>query len=457
MKVLRQAVLWPYGIAHFGKSLFWHSSELVFAFFLTERAGLPATWMGVLLAGGLVLSALIDLAIGWWLRGASFTLARACRWQFVGACASAAAITPLFAADLLPEAWRMAWTALLATLFRIAYALYDIPQNATLGLATRNAKERARLAALRLSCSGIASIAVATALAWLVSGGSQNGSGRFSLVTLGMSAVAIGSAWYLTRLRPPPAGESAVPTATPTSGTGIGLVPLLLLMFLVSIATSVFGKLEPYYVAYRWQGQGGTIIIAASVGLTVAQPFWLIALRRMGHLRTLCMAIILLGAGAIAFTLADIAGYYTQAAFAFLFGAANGGIATLLWASFADRVAAERPAASASAFALLTAISKFGLAAASLTVASWLFLADYRVDGMGLGLAMAGIPAAAVTICLAVMALSVPIRRGGDHRRTCQRRSKSRPFGGVKPGHRVTCRGEWREGVARGPLPPALV
>ena len=40
---------------------------------------------------------------------------------------------------------------------------------------------------------------------------------------------------------------------------------------------------------------------------------------------------------------------------------------------------------------------------------------------------------------------------------SCQRRSKSRPFGGVKPGHRVTCRGEWREGVARGPLPPALV
>ena len=38
----------------------------------------------------------------------------------------------------------------------------------------------------------------------------------------------------------------------------------------------------------------------------------------------------------------------------------------------------------------------------------------------------------------------------------CQRRSKSRPCGGVKPGHGVTCRGEWREGVARRPLPPAL-
>lgn len=408
-----QAALWPYGVAHFGKSLFWYSSELVFAFFLTERAGLPAAWMGGLLAGGLVLSALIDLAIGWKLRGASFTLARACRLQFIGACASVAVITPLFAADLLPEAWRLIWAVLLATLFRIAYALYDIPQNATLGLATRNARERARLAALRLSCSGMASIAVATALAWLVSGGSQNGSGRFALVTLGMSVVAIGSAWYLTRLRPRPGADCAVPAASSASGTGIGLIPLLLLMFLVSIATSVFGKLEPYYVAYRWQGQGGTIIIAVSVGLTVAQPFWLIALRRMGHLRTLCVAFVLLGAGAIAFTLAETAGYYAQAAFAFLFGAANGGIATLLWASFADRVSAERPTAPASAFALLTAISKFGLAVASLTVAAWLFLVDYRVDGTGLVLAMAGIPAAAVAICLAVMVLSTPIRSGG--------------------------------------------
>jgi hypothetical protein len=61
----------------------------------------------------------------------------------------------------------------------------------------------------------------------------------------------------------------------------------------------------------------------------------------------------------------------------------------------------------------LTAISKFGLAVASLTVAAWLFLVDYRVDGTGLVLAMAGIPAAAVAMCLAVMALSTPIRSGG--------------------------------------------
>jgi glucose-1-phosphate cytidylyltransferase len=45
---------------------------------------------------------------------------------------------------------------------------------------------------------------------------------------------------------------------------------------------------------------------------------------------------------------------------------------------------------------------------------------------------------------------------GDETALVCQRRSKSRPCGGVKPGHGVTCRGEWREGVARRPLPPAL-
>ncbi|MFZ2995795.1 TonB-dependent receptor, partial [Sphingobium sp.] len=45
---------------------------------------------------------------------------------------------------------------------------------------------------------------------------------------------------------------------------------------------------------------------------------------------------------------------------------------------------------------------------------------------------------------------STGYKSGGANSRSqeCQRRSKSRPFGGVKPGHRVTCRGEWREGVA---------
>lgn len=398
------APLWPFGAAHFGKSLFWHSSELIFAFFLTERAGLPATWMGAVLAGGLALSALIDLACGWQLRGASFTLARACRLQFVGACLSAAAIIPLFAADLLPEPWRLAWSALLAIAFRIAYALYDIPQNATLSLATRDAEERARLAALRLFCSGLASIAVATVLASLVRAGGAMESGGFALAALAMSAVAIASAWHLTQLAPRAAPPAPSPAASRNAEAGIGLAALLLLMFLLSAGASAFSKLEPYYVTYRWHGQGGTIIIAASVGLAAAQPLWFAVVRRIGFVRSLGAAILLLGGAAPGFTLVEAAGYYPQAVFAFLFGAANGGIATILWASFADRAAAERPAHTAFAFAQLTAASKSGLAAASLAIALWLFLTDYRANGTGLVIAMAAFPAVAALVSLIVIA-----------------------------------------------------
>lgn len=50
-----------YGSAHLGKSLFWYASELLFAFYLTELVGLPASRMGLVLAIGLLVSAAIDL------------------------------------------------------------------------------------------------------------------------------------------------------------------------------------------------------------------------------------------------------------------------------------------------------------------------------------------------------------------------------------------------------------
>nr|WP_274616110.1 MFS transporter [Sphingomonas sp. ACRSK] len=402
----------PYGVAHFGKSQFWHSSELVFAFFLTERAGVPVAWMGAVLAGGLALSATIDLVVGWHLRGASFTLARACRLQLVGACASAAAITPLFAADLLPDTWRLAWTALFAIAFRLAYALYDIPQNATLSLATRDGDERARLSAFRLFFSGLASITVATVLAWLL--GAANGSGRFALAALAMSTIAIATAWRLARLRPRASTADSSSARRPAAAGLIGPVSLLLLMFVLSLAISGFSKLEPYYVSYHWQGRGGTIIIAASLGFAFLQPLWFVAIRRLGFLATLCVAITLLAAAALGFTLSEATGYYSQAGFAFAFGAANGGISTTLWASFAEAVSARRSTATAFAFALLTATSKFGLAAASLAIAAWLSVVHYRVADAGLDAVMAGFAMFGAVVSLAILALSFARNRKGS-------------------------------------------
>jgi Na+/melibiose symporter-like transporter len=361
--------------------------------------------MGVVLAGGLLLSACIDLGMGWRLRGAGFTLVRACRLQLFGACASAAMITPLFAADLLPEGWRLGWTALLAIGFRLAYALYDIPQNATLSLATHGEEERARLAAMRLFFSGLASIVIASMLATLISTATR-GSGGFALAALAMSAIAIASAWYLQRF---PGGARREGFAQPASSDGrgggdLGLMALLALMFVMSAAGSAFSKLEPYYVAYRWHGQGGTILIAASCGFALAQPLWFAAIRRAGGIRVLFGACMLLAGAAIGFILAQSHGYYAQAAFAFAFGAANGGISTALWSCFAATAFAQRK--TAFAFALLTATSKIGLALAGIAIAAWLSMIDYRSGGVGLDLLMVGFPITGAVIGMALLGAS---------------------------------------------------
>ena len=71
------AFCWRYGLGHYGKGLFWHSSELLFAFFLTEQAGLPPVWMGTVLIAGILSSAGIDLLVGRALRRRAFTVERA--------------------------------------------------------------------------------------------------------------------------------------------------------------------------------------------------------------------------------------------------------------------------------------------------------------------------------------------------------------------------------------------
>ena len=270
----------------------------------------------------------------------------------------------------------------------------------------------ARLSAFRLFFSGLASITVATVLAWLL--GAANGSGRFALAALAMSTIAIATAWRLARLRPRASTADSSSARRPAAAGLIGPVSLLLLMFVLSLAISGFSKLEPYYVSYHWQGRGGTIIIAASLGFAFLQPLWFVAIRRLGFLATLCVAITLLAAAALGFTLSEATGYYSQAGFAFAFGAANGGISTTLWASFAEAVSARRSTATAFAFALLTATSKFGLAAASLAIAAWLSVVHYRVADAGLDAVMAGFAMFGAVVSLAILALSFARNRKGS-------------------------------------------
>lgn len=380
---------WVYGRAHYGRTLMWHSSELLFAFFINQRAGIPPLLMGSILVTGLVSSAAIDIAVAAALRSPPFTLERTQRLQLVGAFASAVAITVFFAADLLPPSWRFVYMLGAAVIFRVAYAVGDIPHNAILSLATTDFGSRRELSAIRLFFSGLASITVATIFTLLLAKPALNRPGAFAIGALFLSAMVIAVAAQLARYRlaPPATNCSANDPLTRQHGglKSAAIVRLLLMMFLLSIAISAFTILEPFYVASRYGADAKrSILLASSLGLTLAQPFWSLVGRHWTYRSITSVAVFALIVSLISFAIVDLADYAGQPLLSFVFGVANGGIGMAMWSSYAEEVARRGIAHNPIAFALLTCFAKLGSAFATILISLSLFAGKGTVSPLAM-------------------------------------------------------------------------
>ncbi len=377
------AFCWRYGLGHYGKGLFWHSSELLFAFFLTEQAGLPAIWMGGVLIAGILSSAGIDLVVGRALRRRAFTLERALQLHLIGAWASALPLIALFATDLLPQSARIPYALAAALAYRIAYAFYDIPQNALVVLAAPDADTRARLSSLRLAFSGLAAITVATILTAMLYDAQEPRAGHFAIAAFAMSIVAIGTAWRVARGHGPTGAQDAPATMASRrfhpprcNIKSLETAGLLTTMAFASFAISLFTTLEPYYAAATASGAPARLIVlAAAMGLTGSQILWLALVRHRSAETVLTAASITMGSAIWLFGGAD-PGYFGQIAMACLFGIANGGVGMALWTIYANSVSGRSAAGDPFAFALFTCAAKLGIAAAGGSVAYIMFLRE---------------------------------------------------------------------------------
>lgn len=366
----------------------WHSSELLFAFFINQRAGIPPLLMGAILVTGLVSSAVIDIAVASALRSVPFTLERTQRLQLIGAVASAVAITAFFAADLLPQSWRFVYMLGAAVIFRIAYAVGDIPHNAILSLATTDFASRRELSAIRLFFSGLASITVATIFTLLLAKPDLNRPGVFAIGALFFSVTVIVVAVQLARYSlVPPATGSADAASTRQLGAlkNAAIARLLLMMFLLSIAISAFTILEPFYVASRYGADAKrSILLASSLGLTLAQPFWSRIGRRWTYRSITNCAVFGLIVSLISFGFFDLTDYAVQPLLSFIFGIANGGIAMAMWSGYAEEVARRGMAHHPMAFALLTCVAKLGSASATILISLSLFAGEGTVSPLAM-------------------------------------------------------------------------
>ena len=401
-----------YGFAHLGKSLFWYASELLFAYYLTELVGLSARRMGVVLAVGLFVSAAIDLIVGATMRRYMTGASDAARLQLAGSILCAATFIAVFSGFWVPEAARFGYAICAGAAFRFAYAVYDLPQNALMALATQGAEARDRVAATRIWFSGVAILLVAFAIGPLISGTGEEGAVLYLVLAMAAGLIAILSAWNLGRI---------LPDVAPVQGSPPGDRPgaqaprpalfwlLIALMVVTSFFTPMFSKFGPFFAAYgiRSAWLGGLIVSAMAAGIILGQLFWARLCRAWSRREVMALAAGLQIVSLLAFWLAaeyDAALVLVVASLGF--GLGNGGVGMVLWAAFAELVAQASQGREGLAYGAFTATAKVSLGAGGLLLGWVLGAIQFRGPDAGLiVVAMTLLPAIGAALCLVIAAL----------------------------------------------------
>lgn len=403
-----------YARAHFGKSLLWCLGELVFAYFLTEVAGLSGWAMAMVMSAGMTANAGIDMLIGQHLARRPITLAEAGQAQMTGVSASAAALLMLFFTSFVPAPLRTGYALLTMLVFRASYALYDVPQNTMLSLGTADAAGRQRVSALRLLLSGAASLTVAAATAAILAlTGEDSRRSTFCACAAAFALIAIATAYDLARATQVFRRRSSMPVragALPgILGPSLSLAVLLLIMFLFSLGVAIYTTLEPYYVsAVMHRGSmAGLLMIALSLGVMAGQPLWLKRARSAAPCALRVPLLLLLVALAV-FALCAPLGVYAQLGSALLLGIAQGGVGQMIWAAYSDSVSARAPGREALAFGVLTGVGKMGLVVSTVVVGGAVTINHHAHDKVSsLLMAMIPIPMLCIAIMLGVLTLAM--------------------------------------------------
>lgn len=396
-----------YGLAHFGKSLFWHSGDFFLAFFLTEAAGLPPMAMGGVLAASLAASAVLDVVIGGFFAHRLANARSAAVLQFQGAIVSAGAALALFATPLIPMEMRLAYALATALAFRVSYSLHDVPQNALLSLATPDDAARTRVAGVRVGASGLAALVLAAGVMPLLAVETFATAGARTLLFIGlgggMAVVAVATAEVLRRamMGSVRAESGATPAVASSSGrSSSGLAPILVMIFVFLLTVPLFGKLESYFVVYGLKSPAWAAVMggAGVAGMISAPLLWTRPLERLPRPRAIAgLSLVMLAAMAM-FVLAG-GRPLAAVACAFVLGSAGGAINLLLWAAVGDIAARSDPARIGMIHGLFTAVSKVALALGAVALGGLLSQIDYRMHGEGLIHLMAGVPAVGAVVC----------------------------------------------------------
>lgn len=400
----QQAIQAAYASAHFGKSLLWHSSTLVFAFYLTEVVGLAPRFMGWVLAASLLLNAVCDLGFGWVLGRWVRDLRSAALVQTYGSVLACLAFLAFAGAGMAPSGMTEAAAILALLVFRIGYSLLDVPQNTILAFIAADDAGRTQMATLRYASAGAALLLVALALApWLANGAPTGRALDFVIfaafltpVTFATSLLLWASAARKLSLQAP---QTEQVHQQASGGPGLWLALISILVY--SGCMPLFTKLEAYFVAFVPTQSGANFFMAAvAIGQITAQLVWFRLAGQMDLLSLYRWAAA--GLGLVAFAFAGLAplGGLVLLLVAALHGGLSSGLLATIWAFLASSAAAA-PAKATLWFGRFTFCSKIAQAVSALILGEALSALDYTQPGQQGGLiwAMALGPLATAAAC----------------------------------------------------------
>ncbi|GGA21079.1 MFS transporter [Dyella nitratireducens] len=381
MQLVYRHFIWRYALAHYGKSLFWYTSELLFPFYLTE-IGLFSGWaMGLVIGASLVFSVLADLVVGWLGRRCLSSARRAGQCQIIGASLSVISILSFFACVWTPSAERVAYALVALLCFRFTYALYDIAQDVLVNLATNGRNQRSHLTGVHFSFSGIASITVATLVTPMVAMHDGKAHSGFFMLAALLSVGALASSLQLGRyLRWSDAARSEPARVSSPHQDTTPPMFYFVMTFLLSLCGPMFAKVAPYYGAYAMHHRfAGTIMISLySLGVVLAFPLFASLVHRMHRMLIMVRAALCMVAVSIVIMSAAQLDAYVLYGAAFALGISWGMLGILCWSGFADAVSRKQTRAVSFDYAQFLASAKAGLLLAVILIGATLSSLDYK-------------------------------------------------------------------------------
>lgn len=420
-----------YAGAHYGKSLFWYMTELLFGFYLAEVYQIPPGTIGTLLFAFLFWDAITDPLVSnlLWRRPASTR--SLIRFQLVGAILSSTTMVLVFLKPAFGPTGLIAYALIVGLAFRTAYTIFDVPQNALLPRLARTMSERLFLSSIRIALSALATLTVSIASALIIVGPASSGmEPAFAYTASAFCGVAIISALLLQvsarNLQDEPKFER-----TKGSNLNIGatlrdpaLQRIFAGTFFLSLGWPFFTKIIPFFGVYVLNEPEyvGSLLATVAIANLASQPIWIRLGLRLTRDKLLVIFTAAVCASSIGFFLFALEGPIPTVITVALLAAATSALAMLAWTLLSDYVA-ESGAAKVNdvlAFGLFSFFSKLAFGLGGLALGGVLALADYvpgiAINASGKSL-IVGAMAIAPFACtaLAVFALK-PITLQGSAR-----------------------------------------